>query len=122
VISIDCCFQAEDGIRGYKVTGVQTCALPIYTSEVFGHISWSGFAFGRRAACFLLFHTGEYSKAIAPVAPGPLNSLRAELRSRQLRASPHHSKSGLNRAILDASPFELRRQLEYKALWRGEGC
>jgi putative transposase len=29
------------------------------------------------------------------------------------------AKSGLNRAILDASPFELRRQLEYKALWRG---
>src|SRR5256885_7012919 len=26
-------FQAEDGIRDYKVTGVQTCALPIY---VFG--------------------------------------------------------------------------------------
>src|SRR5688500_20411819 len=24
-----CFFQAEDGIRGYKVTGVQTCALPI---------------------------------------------------------------------------------------------
>ena len=31
------------------------------------------------------------------------------------------AKSGLNRAILDASPFALRRQLEYKALWR-EGC
>src|SRR5205807_7106359 len=25
-----CFFQAEDGIRDYKVTGVQTCALPIY--------------------------------------------------------------------------------------------
>ena len=28
-----CCFfffQAEDGIRDYKVTGVQTCALPIW--------------------------------------------------------------------------------------------
>src|SRR2546426_6708452 len=25
-------FQAEDGIRDYKVTGVQTCALPILTS------------------------------------------------------------------------------------------
>src|SRR2546426_3569096 len=25
-------FQAEDGIRDYKVTGVQTCALPIYAS------------------------------------------------------------------------------------------
>src|SRR5256885_19150 len=26
-------FQAEDGIRDYKVTGVQTCALPISRSE-----------------------------------------------------------------------------------------
>src|SRR5256885_3967409 len=31
-IEEDLCFffQAEDGIRDYKVTGVQTCALPIY--------------------------------------------------------------------------------------------
>jgi len=28
-------------------------------------------------------------------------------------------KSGLNRSILDASPFELRRQLEYKTRWQG---
>src|SRR5256885_10395519 len=27
-------FQAEDGIRDYKVTGVQTCALPISPSVV----------------------------------------------------------------------------------------
>src|SRR5436189_5104160 len=27
-------FQAEDGIRDTSVTGVQTCALPIYTSAV----------------------------------------------------------------------------------------
>src|SRR6266446_8182927 len=26
-------FQAEDGIRDYKVTGVQTCALPIWISR-----------------------------------------------------------------------------------------
>src|SRR2546426_6935259 len=26
-------FQAEDGIRDYKVTGVQTCALPIYRHQ-----------------------------------------------------------------------------------------
>src|SRR5688500_20250380 len=26
-------FQAEDGIRAYKVTGVQTCALPIFGFE-----------------------------------------------------------------------------------------
>src|SRR5256885_12597238 len=32
LLSVRCCFffQAEDGIRDYKVTGVQTCALPIY--------------------------------------------------------------------------------------------
>ena len=28
-------------------------------------------------------------------------------------------KSGLNGSILDASPFELRPQLEYKTQWRG---
>src|SRR5256885_13088266 len=27
-------FQAEDGIRDYKVTGVQTCALPISLHDV----------------------------------------------------------------------------------------
>src|SRR5256885_5383588 len=30
-VSLACFFQAEDGIRYYKVTGVQTCALPIST-------------------------------------------------------------------------------------------
>src|SRR5256885_12824102 len=29
-------FQAEDGIRDYKVTGVQTCALPILHSAAVG--------------------------------------------------------------------------------------
>src|SRR5262249_62127995 len=28
--SLFCFFQAEDGIRYWSVTGVQTCALPIY--------------------------------------------------------------------------------------------
>src|SRR6266850_6475004 len=31
-------FQAEDGIRDYKVTGVQTCALPIY-ARTSGYLS-----------------------------------------------------------------------------------
>src|SRR4030042_3468164 len=30
-------FQAEDGIRVVAVTGVQTCALPIYAGEI---VSW----------------------------------------------------------------------------------
>src|SRR5256885_7072363 len=29
-------FQAEDGIRDYKVTGVQTCALPISSKDTAG--------------------------------------------------------------------------------------
>src|SRR3989454_6605877 len=32
-INISFFFQAEDGIRDYKVTGVQTCALPISESD-----------------------------------------------------------------------------------------
>src|SRR5256885_6289215 len=34
-------FQAEDGIRDYKVTGVQTCALPICRSKQFLRIGES---------------------------------------------------------------------------------
>ena len=37
-------FQAEDGIRDYKVTGVQTCALPIWAKP-----GVEGFSSGRRA-------------------------------------------------------------------------
>src|SRR5256885_7696783 len=33
-------FQAEDGIRDYKVTGVQTCALPILHVAAASHASW----------------------------------------------------------------------------------
>src|SRR5437762_4067497 len=29
-------FQAEDGIRGTSVTGVQTCALPIFDQDNYG--------------------------------------------------------------------------------------
>ena len=36
-------FQAEDGIRDYKVTGVQTCALPIC---VFSKFHWCGWLAG----------------------------------------------------------------------------
>src|SRR5688500_20291749 len=32
-------FQAEDGIRAYKVTGVQTCALPILVITPSEHVS-----------------------------------------------------------------------------------
>src|SRR5256885_6420293 len=34
VLSVFFFFQAEDGIRDYKVTGVQTCALPIFGEQL----------------------------------------------------------------------------------------
>ena len=34
-------FQAEDGIRDYDVTGVQTCALPIFSKLVRGYFPFS---------------------------------------------------------------------------------
>src|SRR5256885_13590522 len=34
-------FQAEDGIRDYKVTGVQTCALPISRAGSYTRVSAS---------------------------------------------------------------------------------
>src|SRR2546430_9581848 len=37
-------FQAEDGIRDLTVTGVQTCALPIYETEV-ANIHWLEYLF-----------------------------------------------------------------------------
>src|SRR5688500_20275907 len=49
-------FQAEDGIRDYKVTGVQTCALPILAGDLVagrligplvGPASWVAEAGGR---------------------------------------------------------------------------
>src|SRR2546426_3134290 len=42
-------FQAEDGIRDYKVTGVQTCALPI-SSEQKASPDWRGLLALRRRA------------------------------------------------------------------------
>src|SRR5256885_8050962 len=40
VIDLFFFFQAEDGIRDYKVTGVQTCALPIYHAQAIGADLW----------------------------------------------------------------------------------
>src|SRR5713226_8441562 len=39
VLRWNCCFffQAEDGIRDGRVTGVQTCALPISDRAMFGY-------------------------------------------------------------------------------------
>src|SRR5256714_1348624 len=44
-------FQAEDGIRDKLVTGVQTCALPIFASDGAGGYCWPDFAVSFDAVC-----------------------------------------------------------------------
>src|SRR5256885_3623467 len=58
-------FQAEDGIRDYKVTGVQTCALPIFDLSI--TVPNTNWRFGRigkmallgNALPVLAIHDGE---------------------------------------------------------------
>src|SRR5690606_40658573 len=60
-------FQAEDGIRDFHVTGVQTCALPIYEPFALGQLlngsceSSTKTFFGRIAVriCALVLDTTE---------------------------------------------------------------
>src|SRR2546426_9451904 len=90
-------FQAEDGIRDYKVTGVQTCALPIsalfglnyistvpptttLTANIYGRFSvgelsgWIffahqvGSALGAAGAGWIFEWTGSYSSALVSAA------------------------------------------------------
>src|SRR6266498_4876922 len=42
-------FQAEDGIRDADVTGVQTCALPIFLGEVVG---WAALSPASKRRCY----------------------------------------------------------------------
>src|SRR5256885_5686414 len=66
-------FQAEDGIRDYKVTGVQTCALPISTLPAFDRLPWESQSphadiLERRAATLFRVADGQVSFVIAPIA------------------------------------------------------
>src|SRR5205807_6438218 len=58
-------FQAEDGIRDYKVTGVQTCALPI--SEI--DESCAGRGFGSRLAAGALEDARRQELEVIPLCP-----------------------------------------------------
>src|SRR5688500_20376182 len=76
-------FQAEDGIRDYKVTGVQTCALPIcakplgpkWPRESLGEgLPWPGPGF--RPASFVLMesHLSPQGSTYVPLARFNLRS------------------------------------------------
>src|SRR5690606_40662596 len=45
--------QAEDGIRDFHVTGVQTCALPIYIPDMVGYVQRSTLPYDIRLSTWL---------------------------------------------------------------------
>src|SRR5258708_1595426 len=71
---------------------------------------------------FLHTSSNDISKNHAVVIVEDLQVKNRSASSKGRKAKPGKrvaQKTGLNRAILDASPFELRRQLKYKTQWRG---
>src|SRR2546429_6373261 len=71
-------FQAEDGIRDVAVTGVQTCALPIYTTA---SMRISG-----------VFHTGDAQGFVATIVSYlPLRARQAADGSTRLTKIEEHT-------------------------------
>src|SRR5256885_9251613 len=93
-------FQAEDGIRDYKVTGVQTCALPIYRQHAVQHALLLAFfivpgaAPAQRAAEQLARHGHAVALVLAERQHGAERRHRSEERrvGKECRSrwSPYH--------------------------------
>src|SRR5690606_24180722 len=82
-------FQAEDGIRDFHVTGVQTCALPIFVQLVSSCLSPPGAGPAARG-----FVPAAGSRACAPYARGA-------------RTAPLPGKSGSRTSVAErARPME----------------
>src|SRR3989442_9359768 len=78
-------FQAEDGIRDADVTGVQTCALPIYRSRSFTREEFTAFMFAQskeypqtRAILDKVASSGKYFIGAINNEPLELNQYRIE--------------------------------------------
>src|SRR5262249_56640727 len=63
-------FQAEDGIRDWSVTGVQTCALPISDDEQIGRHRESGALFAVPTYLFIVSFFGMLVYGFAGWAGG----------------------------------------------------
>src|SRR3712207_7414395 len=110
-------FQAEDGIRYIGVTGVQTCALPIYHGEVVGGAL---FVAGGDAAEPL----GAVDQALHPVAPpvggaveaGPaaLVALARDHRPDAPPRSEEHTSELQSRQYLGCRLLLEKKKLKYK--------
>src|SRR5690348_17687405 len=76
-------FQAEDGIRDGRVTGVQTCALPIYSKRSNTHLRAAG-------KCCSALNPGE--RAAYTFARTRRSEERRVGKECRYRWSPYHQK------------------------------
>src|SRR6266487_2802670 len=86
-------FQAEDGIRDGRVTGVQTCALPIYLLEAIGS--------GRETTTVLTIRTASRSQVDAVVTVEPVLSADPALAAQiTMRIPPPAAERFIDPAVM----------------------
>src|SRR5690606_39923610 len=90
-------FQAEDGIRDFHVTGVQTCALPISSVR-----AASAAAGGGRYPCY-----PDVARTTGTAAPGPRHAAGA-VRLPSPGAAGHPRPAGADSATSTGLPSSLR--------------
>src|SRR3989454_485308 len=110
-------FQAEDGIRDYKVTGVQTCALPISCAR--------RDARSRRAALAAARAPRSRAAARGPCRPGPgaavarrSQAVLLHLAGQRIAVDPEHLRRradlavGVRQHARDVTRFDFRERQE----------
>src|SRR5688572_32796807 len=92
-------FQAEDGIRDLTVTGVQTCALPIYVSSVSGvKAQPTAGAYCASKAAVIMFSKAVALECLRNNEPIRVNTVSPRSEERRVgkecrsRGSPYHVK------------------------------
>src|ERR1039457_1588938 len=93
-------FQAEDGIRDYTVTGVQTCALPIYA---LGASMRSSARSGPSAKFFVLKLLPQQRSIIGNSARPSASPCSASLPDRLNRSGDHSRQRPFGRDLGQAS-------------------
>src|SRR5256885_17070732 len=106
-------FQAEDGIRDYKVTGVQTCALPILSNTILGTmrfavLEYSGVATSNSLDVSAVAEGTSASPATSTVTTNFSGDL---LLGEIVTANPASFNSGSGYTIEERVPVEPNTQL-----------
>src|SRR5256885_9916361 len=121
-------FQAEDGIRDYKVTGVQTCALPISAPSAnrYGRLSPTRAEHVREElgeAARVILDGGEcqigLESTIVSFEDGGVRLLRpGSVTATQLRRSEEHTSELQSPCNLVCRLLLEKKKNQYRMLWR----